>query len=260
MTEMNSLLKDSLHYEQLPELNRYFNSILFNSIIISTVDSKSSMMDCGYLSNLTLKFWRLLKINELLPEKKGDCYYCDFLLEAFLNQALSCTDTLATCLNHFLKLGLSGQKLALQNSEFHEKLKQSLIGFHEIPKLESYHEWVKAKLYPYRNIVHHMGEASGYVQISNDNTTVECCLTLKESEWDFLAMRQELKNFPSHTAWLLVDNQMNFPNFKTGSQGDQHKYIRIDIFFEEWIQKTFELIELHIMGLIWFQKQSEIAA
>lgn len=252
---MNTPIIDSLHYKKLPELDPYFNSALFNSIIISTADKTATMIDSGYLANMTIKFWRLLQINKLLIEKKGDTDYCDFLLEIFLNQTLSCTDTLATCLNHFLRLGLSGQKLAIQNEDFLKKLEQKLSGFPDIAKLASSHEWTKIKLYPYRNIVHHMGESSGYVQMSNNNRTVECCLTLKESEWDFVSMRQDLKNYPSHTAWLIATTNMNLPNIITGSTGDAHKYIRIDTFFEEWIKKIFEVIKIHIEGLAWYQKQ-----
>jgi hypothetical protein len=254
-TDMNAPKIDSLHYKKHPELDPYFNSTLFNSIIISTVDKTATMMDSGYLSNLTIKFWRLLQINKLLKLKKGDADYCDFLLEIFLNQSLSCTDTLATCLNHFLKLGLSGSKLAIHKEDFLKELKHKLSGFPDVAKLESCHDWIKTKLYPYRNIVHHMGESSGYVQMSKDNRTVECCLTLKESEWDFVAMRKELKNYPSHTAWLIATNNMNLPNIITGSNGDEHKYLRIDTFFDEWIRKVFEVIEIHIEGLVWYQKQ-----
>lgn len=253
--DMSTPIIDSLHYKKFPELDPYFNSAIFNSINISSADKTTTMMDAGYVENFTIKFWRLLQINKLLSGKKGDTDYCDFLLEIFLNQTLSCTDALATCLNHFLQLGLSGQKLAIQNEDFLKKIKQKIFGFPDIAKIESCHDWTKIKLYPYRNIVHHMGESSGYVEMSKDNRSVECCLTLKDNEWDFVAMRQNLKNYPSHTAWLITTNNMNLPNLITGSRGDAHKYIRIDTFFNEWVKKVFELIEIHISGLVWCQKQ-----
>jgi hypothetical protein len=212
------------------------------------------MMDSGYISNLTIKFWRLLQINKLLATKKGDSDYCDFLLEVFLNQALSCTDTLATTLNHFLQLQLSGQKLAIQNEVFIKKLKKTISGFQDMAKIDSANVWVRDKLYPYRNIVHHMGESSGYVQMANDNLSVECCLTLSEDEWDFVTIRQDLKTYPSHTAFLITTNTINLPNKITGASGDAHKYTRIDDFFDEWIIKMFDLIKTFISGQVWYQK------
>lgn len=251
---MNNLLINSLHYRKYPELEPYFNSEPFNSIIISTVDKRATMLDNGYIANLTIKFWRLLQISKLLATKKGDTDYCDFLLEVFLNQALSCTDTLATTLNHFLQLQLSGQKLAVQNEGFIIKLKQTISGFQDIEKIDSANTWVRDKLYPYRNIVHHMGESSGYVQMTNDNLSVECCLTLKEDEWDFVTMRQDLKTYPSHTAFLIASNTINLPNIITGATGDAHKYIRIDDFFDVWTNKIFDLIKTFISAQVWCQK------
>lgn len=251
---MNDPLIDSLHYRNHPELEPYFNSEPFHSIIISSVDKKATMMDSGYISNLTIKFWRLLQINKLLATKKGDSDYCDFLLEVFLNQALSCTDALATTLNHFLQLQLSGQKLAIQNEVFIKKLKQTISGFQDMAKIDSANVWVRDKLYPYRNIVHHMGESSGYVQMATDNLSIECCLTLKEDEWDFVTIRQDLKTYPSHTAFLIATDTINLPNIITGATGDAHKYTRIDGFFDEWINKIFELIKTFISGQVWYQK------
>ncbi len=252
---MNNPLIDSLHYKKHSELDSYFNSEPFNSIIISTIDNKETMLDCGYLSNLTIKFWRLLQIKKMLSTKKGDSDYCNFLLEIFLNQALSCTDTLATGLNHFLQLGLSGQKLAIQNETFILEFKQKITGFPNIGMIDSKYTWVKEKLYPYRNIVHHMGESSGYVQMDKDNLSVECCLTLKEDEWNFVTMRQDLKTYPSHTAFLIATNSINLPNIITGATGDANKYIRIDDFFDDWSNKIYDLIKLFITGQIWYQKK-----
>ncbi len=213
------------------------------------------MLDSGYISNLTIKFWRLLQINKLLSTKKGDSDYCDFLLEVFLNQALSCTDTLATTLNHFLRFNLSGQKLAIQNEIFFNKLKQTISDFPDIEKINSTHAWVRDKLYPYRNIVHHMGESSGYVQMTKDNLSVECCLTLREDEWDFITMRKDLKTYPSHTAFLIATDTINLPNMLTGATGDAHKYVRIDDFFDEWTNKVFDLIKTFVGGQVWHQEK-----
>lgn len=254
---MNNPLIDSLLYKKYSELEINFNSEPFNSIIISSVDKKAIMMDCGYISNLTIKFWRLIQIKKMLATKKGDSDYCDFLLEIFLNQALSCTDTLATTLNHFMQMKLSGQKLAIQNETFIKDYKLKITGFPDIALIDSAHTWVKEKLYPYRNIVHHMGESSGYVEMSKDNLSVECCLTLKEDEWDFLTMRQDLKTYPSHTAFLIATNTINLPNIITGATGDAHKYIRIDDFFDDWSNKIYNIIKLFITGQVWYQKKSQ---
>lgn len=252
---MNNTLIGSLQYKEHHELESYFNSEPFNSIIISTIDKTQTMMDSGYISNLTTKFWRLLQINKMLSSKKGNSAYCDFLLEIFLNQALSCTDTLATCINHFLQLNLSGQKLAIQNDAFLKELKLKIFDFPDIAKIDSMHRWVKDKLYPYRNIVHHMGEPSGYVQMNQDDFSVECCLTLKEDEWDFTTMRQDLKTYPSHTAFLIATNTINLPNLITDETGDAHKYIRIDTFFDDWTNKIFEIIKVFISGQLWHQNK-----
>jgi len=251
---MNNTLIDLFNYKKHPELEPYFNSEPFNSIIISSIDKTQTMMDSGYISNLTIKFWRLLQIKKMLSTKKGDSDHCDFLLEIFLNQALSCTDTLATSINHFLQMKLSGQKLAIQNEAFLKELKLKISDFPDITKIDSTHAWVKDKLYPYRNIVHHMGESSGYVQLNKDNLSVECCLTLKEEEWDFATMRQDLKTYPSHTAFLIATNTINLPNIITGATGDAHKYIRIDTFFDDWTNKIFEIIKVFISVQIWYQK------
>ncbi len=254
---MNNPIIESLHYKKHSELEIYFNSEPFNSIIISSGDKIATMLDCGYISNLTIKFWRLLQIKKMLATKKSDTDFCDFLLEIFLNQALSCTDTLATCLNHFLQLRLSGQKLAIQNETFIKEFKQKVTDFPDIAMIDSTHVWVKEKLYPYRNIVHHMGESSGYVEMNKDNLSVECCLTLKEDEWDFVTMRQDMKTYPSHTAFLIATETINLPNIITGAAGDAHKYIRIDDFFDDWSNKIYNLIKVFITGQIWYQKNSQ---
>ena len=139
---MSQTLINSLNYPKHSELEPYFNSSLLNSIIISE-NKKMAVLDSGYLSNLTTRFWRLLQINKLLPSKITDTEYCNFLLEIFLNQALSCTDILATCLNHFIKMGLSGQKLSIHEERFLEKLEQTIKGFPDIQKIELYHLWEK---------------------------------------------------------------------------------------------------------------------
>ena len=247
----NTDLIDSLQYRKHVELEPYFNTDLFNSIIISNQNPKQIMIEAGYLSNVITRFWRLLQTEKLLNSKKGDSDYCDFLLETFLNQASSCSDNLATCLNYFLNLNLSGSKLALHNEQYINRLKESITGFPDIVEIDFYHNWVKEKLYPYRNIVHHMGEASGYVEMSADYRSIVCCLTLKEEEWNFVEMRQNLKAFPSHTAWQIATN--NFPNTVDGSAEQANKYIRIDTFFKNWIEKVYNLIKKFVEAMVWFQ-------
>jgi hypothetical protein len=156
-----------------------------------------------------------------------------------------------------MNLNLSGPKLALHNEQYINKLKECLTDYPNIASIDIYHDWVKEKLYPYRNIVHHMGEASGYVEMSSDYRSVVCCLTLKEEEWDFVEMRQNLKAFPSHTAWQIATD--NFSNTLESSAEQAEKYIRIDTFFKNWIEKIYMLIKTFIEALVWYQSKTTAA-
>jgi len=251
-----STLIDSLNYKKHPELEKYFDSSIFKAIKISKTDKKKIMLESGYVSNITMKFWRLLEVNNLLRDRDRSLSIenCDFLLEVFLNQALSCTDTLATCINYYMQLNLKKGNLAIQSDKFIEELRKKIPEFPEFLTLEHYHNWTKEKLFPYRNIVHHMGEPSGLVELSEDGKTIKSCLYPKPEEWDFVKMRKEMENYPSHTAMMIDMEMFNGPNLITGDRGDEDKYIKINIFFENWIEEIHKLIEVYVQGLVWYQK------
>ncbi len=164
-----------------------------------------------------------------------------FLLEVFTNQCLSCTDLLATWVNHFLNLSLRGGKLSIHNKAFIKTFKGKLSDNSNDSQIDAFHEWTKNKLYPYRNIIHHMGEISSWISLQQSFTAVP-----KESGWDFVQMREDLKGYPSHTAFLIATNTINPPNIITGDAGDSHKYEPICDFAENWKNQVYEMIKFFV--------------
>ena len=148
----------------LPELKKYFNKEPFTQIKFDATSKKTIMIDSGYTYNLTTKFWRVLKTIELIKTHKNNIHMSNYLLEVFTSQCLAFIDILARWVKHFLKIeGLKMRQLSVHNDKFIEKFINKLSNDSHNKQIQEYHAWSKDKLYPYRNILHHMGELSGSV-------------------------------------------------------------------------------------------------
>ncbi len=240
---MTNYLRESFWFNRLPELKQYFDRPPFTELSHSD-ERQERMLDCGFIGNFSMRFWRLLKVNSLLQDKKTDDIYSDFLLENYLNSVLACADAMATTINHFLRLDFKGADVSLQKTRFIQKVKEVLQakGITPSPCLDICHEWVKNEVFPYRNIVHHMGGISTYAAINSHDNSFACSLVPRIEAFNFSQMKKDMTGYPSHTAWLIVHNQIRIPNYLTGDRGDADKYYPIDQFFSEWIDKTYNLI------------------
>ena len=186
-----------------------------------------------------------LKYENILPELRG--YF-----DVFTNQCLTCTDLLTTFTNHFLKLRLSGSNLAIHRISYRNNLKEKAdIKFHS--KIDEYFEWGSKILYPYRNIINHVGELSDWVEA--DSKTLETThvkVPKEEEEWNFVQMRLDLKNYPSHMAWLVSTNNVR-PSNINGDSGDSHRYERIVDFAYGWKEKIYELMKTNFEIIVEYQ-------
>lgn len=240
---------DAPQFNNLPELEKYFNTFPLTKIKFDAICSRKIMMDSGYTHNLTTRFWRALKTAELIEIHKTNIHMSTFLLEVFTNQCLSFTDILATWINHFLNLKLKGQNLSIHRKKFIEKFKNTLLDKTQSKKIDKYYNWSHSKLYSLRNILHHMGEVSGIVNITVSRDlkwNIEHVCVPKEDEWDFAALRKELAEYPSQTAYQIATNQINHVNILTGDPGDSHKYENIVDFTAKWIDKIYDIATLFV--------------
>ncbi len=236
----------ALQYDyNLKELKGYFNINPFIDIKFDDTSKLNTMLDSGYTYNVTTKFWRILQSLKDIKENKSHIQKSSYYLEVFTNQCLGCTDVIATWTNHFLKLGIKGTNLSIHKTIFINKVKECLNTIEFNTELDHWNEWTQKKLYPYRNIIHHMGELSGLVRVDNNHNVIDN-LVPNERDWDFEQIRNDLKEFPSHTAWQIATNNINLPNIITGDKGDSHKYIPITEFCEDWKNKIFEIITLFV--------------
>ena len=239
---MKQRVTEALQFNNnLTELKEYFDKKPFNNIKFDDETSFKIMMDSGYTHNLTTKFWRILKTLELIEVNKAHIPMSVYLLEVFTNQCLSFTDILATWVNHFLNLGLNGASLSTHNDRFVEKFKNRLTNNSYDSRIDIHHEWSKTKLYPYRNIIHHMGELSGAISMDRSFVAVP-----KETEWDFVQLRKDLKGYPSQTAFQIATNTIKLPNIITGDPGDSHRYENIVDFALGWRNKLYDMVTLFV--------------
>ena len=243
---MDSAVHQALQYDyNLKELKGYFDRSPFTDIIFDNSSKLTVMMDSGYTYNITTKFWRILQSLEDVKVDKSHIQKSSYNLEVFTNRCLGCTDMIATWTNHFLQLGLKGPSLSIHKSNFINKVKESLDTGEFNDELDQWNEWTLKNLYPYRNIIHHMGELSGTVQLNNEHKVIDN-LVPSESDWDFEQIRNDLREYPSHTAWKIATNNIDLPNIITGHKGDTHKYTPISEFCEDWKDKVFEIITLFV--------------
>ena len=237
-----------------PELSDFFNKEPFSDIKLAS-EKKQLMFDSGFISNVSMRFWRLLQIRKMIGEKVSDTDHCDFLLELFLNQCLSCTDIVASFANHFLQLDLRNRSLSFHGEKFYSTITDNISAYTKFTSIEELHLWVKNILYPYRNFVHHNGDARGCVRVDERTLKVIDCYVLDDQHWNFSEIRSQMEGHPSHTASEVVNNKMKLPNILTGDKGDTNKFISISTFSSRWVDKVYELIETMFGAVVWFQQK-----
>ena len=169
---------DSLQFEKYNILSTFFNKKPFLSILF-----REKLKCSDHLRNVTTKFWRVLQAIELFNEKDRDCDFQEFFLEIYINSCLSCIDATGMTLSHFLKTPIK-----IHEDRFIKEI-EILINKYSVPielanNLRKGHQWVKDSLYPYRNIVHHMGGISPWVGRKN-STNTEMKLRVVEKEIEF---------------------------------------------------------------------------
>ncbi len=243
---MDLAIHQALQYDyNLKELKGYFDKSPFVDITFNDLSNLTIMMDSGYTYNLTSKFWRILQSLEDVKKYRGNIQKSTYNLEVFTNFCLGCTDMVASWTNHFLQLGLKGNVLSIHNLKFISKVKESINTREFDEELDNWNQWTRKNLYPYRNIIHHMGELSGHVILDNKHKVIDN-LVPSENDWDFEQLREDLKEYPSQTAWEIATDKVDLPNIIKGHKGDGHKYTPISYFCEDWKNKVFEIITLFV--------------
>jgi len=247
-------LEEGLNYKKYPELEKYFAQSPFISILTNKWDNIQEMILIWFISNLTTRFWRILKTNIFLSSSLNYWDMCEYWHEIFLNQVLSYLDALSSLLNKFMSLWIKNERvLWIQNDNFHKNILSKLEDYPYIEELNIYHNWVKEKIYPYRNILHHKWSTST-LALLNENFEYKNTLVMSEDSWDFKKLKDDLNWYAWHMDFLIATNALKVTNRRTGEPWDEYKYIKIDDFFSNYIDKVFKLSESYIKALVWFQE------
>ncbi len=233
------------------KLYEYFKTELFEKIRPKDTTDEETMLSDGHVRNISTKYYYLLKSKELIAI--DDQEYKLFALEVFLNQSNALLDVVASALKHFLDLNVS-RKISFDNKTFTKEIANKLDEFN-FPKKEEhlkYCTWVENEIYPYRNLVHHIGNCLTWI-----NSTTHEVYVPDPTEYDLKKIVQKIRknNYPDMTSYaILEEKELILPNYITGEQGSGTKSETIEKLSREVIQKIHRFILFYAEVIIEYQK------
>lgn len=247
---LDKLIESAWQTDTYPELKDYFDSEPFQNVRPKSDDNIDKMFSEGHIRNVSMKFRRLLESGVLLHQK-GNPDSKLSALEAFINQNNALTDVLAAAVCYFCDI-TGVRPRALNNEDLNNTLKEKLGSLdidYNSSKMDEYYTWIIEELYPYRNIVHHLGDTNTWTSDGNDVFIPD------PEKYEMKEILEEMRrgNYPDMTSYLIANDLLVLPNILTGEKGDGERSMSPEDLSSRWIEKTHNLLIFYIDLVVKYQ-------